>query len=209
MRHEKTDEALRSRAMDFVLDTLGADDRAAYQAHLDEPCEACRAELQSVRQLLGDLEGPPIPVTPDPALKQRVLASIRADATDESIDSTQVWKNWGAAHASADRMLLRAGDGVWERTAAEGVFARRLFVDPERDLVTMMVMMRPGSRYPAHRHGGVEECYVLEGDLRHGEQIMHKGDFERLHGETDHGEQWTEEGCLLLIHSSLNDELLA
>ena len=69
--------------------------------------------------------------------------------------------------------------------------------------------MEPGASFPAHRHGGYEECFVLSGDLHHEQRVMRGGDFERVDGDSRHGKQWTEEGCLLLIHSSLQDELLA
>ena len=72
----------------------------------------------------------------------------------------------------------------------------------------MMIRMEPGTRYPAHRHGGREECFVLEGDLRHADQVMHGGDYEVVDTGTIHGEQWTEHGCLLLITSSMHDELI-
>ena len=89
-----------------------------------------------------------------------------------------------------------------------GVEARRLFVDSESDRVTMLVRMAPGSSYPAHVHGGPEECLVISGDLRIGPQHMKCGDFQRAVPGSTHVVQSTDEGCVLLIVSSLHDEIL-
>ena len=60
---------------------------------------------------------------------------------------------------------LRSGEGAWKATGFEGIQVRRLFVDRERETVSMLVKMAAGARYPRHRHAAVEECYVIEGDL--------------------------------------------
>ena len=84
---------------------------------------------------------------------------------------------------------------------------RQLFVDRKQRSATMLIRMDAGASYPGHRHGGLEECYVLEGDLHHDDRVMRAGDFEVVSEGSRHGRQWTEGGCLLLIRSSLDDEL--
>lgn len=74
--------------------------------------------------------------------------------------------------------------------------------------MTFLARMAPGSSYPSHRHGGPEECYVLKGDLDVGHRKMRAGDFERAEPGSVHARETTEEGCLLLIVSSLRDEML-
>jgi quercetin dioxygenase-like cupin family protein len=72
----------------------------------------------------------------------------------------------------------------------------------------MLVRMEPGSSYPGHVHGGPEECYVISGDLRVGDSLhMRAGDYQRVAAGMTHPVQSTDEGCLLLITSSLHDEL--
>jgi anti-sigma factor ChrR (cupin superfamily) len=69
--------------------------------------------------------------------------------------------------------------------------------------------MAPGTSYPAHRHGGAEECFVLEGDLRVGADLhMRAGDFQRAEEGSVHPDQTTDHGCVLLIVSSTADEIL-
>lgn len=157
--------------------------------------------------LLTDLALSAAPRTPPARLKERLLRSIHA-----SHDDVQIWRRWRRDPTDADagdRELIRAGEGEFEPTGVAGVSARRLAFDEAAGRVTMMVRMEPGARYPAHRHAAAEECYVLTGDLRHGDQVMNAGDFELAEAGSLHGEQWTDGGCLLLIHSSVNDELVA
>ena len=68
--------------------------------------------------------------------------------------------------------------------------------------------MAAGSSYPGHLHGGVEECLVLEGDLQVEGEELRAGDYQRAEASSQHGTQWTKNGCLLLIVSSQHDALL-
>ena len=99
-------------------------------------------------------------------------------------------------------------DGSWEDTGVNGVQVRRLFVDPPRNQMTMLVRMEAGSSYPQHIHDGPEECYVLQGDLRVGDKVLRSGDYQRAAPRSRHGIQSTENGCLLFIVSSLTDEII-
>ena len=48
---------------------------------------------------------------------------------------------------------------------------RRLYVDEAAVMVTMLVRMAPGARYPSHRHAAAEECFVLSGDKAWGRPV--------------------------------------
>jgi anti-sigma factor ChrR (cupin superfamily) len=102
----------------------------------------------------------------------------------------------------------KASEASWERTAIEGVAIRTLFVDRENNQFTALVRMQPGSSYPRHVHAGPEQCLVIEGDLRVGEEVLHAGDYQRAPTGSRHGVQSTEHGCLLLITSSLTDQFV-
>ena len=71
-----------------------------------------------------------------------------------------------------------------------------------------MIRMAAGATLPAHRHGGPEECFVVEGDLLDGEIELGAGDYVRHDTATDHAAS-TRNGCLLLVTASLTDERLA
>lgn len=97
-------------------------------------------------------------------------------------------------------------DEAWEATEYEGIKVRRLFVDRKRATVSLLVKMAAGARYPRHRHAAVEQCYVVEGDLRTSETVLLAGDYQRAEPDSVHGMQWTENGCTALIISSIHNE---
>lgn len=66
---------------------------------------------------------------------------------------------------------------------------------------TTLVRMRPGARRRSHRRLGVEQCLVLEGDVRSGDVAMKAGDFNCSLPGSVHEELVTEGGALLLLVS--------
>ncbi len=202
MQHQALDDAARDRALEFVLRNMSAVESEHYARHLDL-CPLCRAEVTECGRVLGELTQAAPESTPSPAVWQEIRRRIHVSA--------QPWKNWSAAPASVRESGLTfvpSDAGDWEETDVEGVSVRRLFVDRARDSVTMLVRMKPGSSYPRHRHNGPEECFVLQGDLRVGEALMRAGDYQRAEVGSLHAVQSTEDGCLLLIVSSLGDDLI-
>ena len=73
-----------------------------------------------------------------------------------------------------------------------GIDVRTLHEDQAADRMTFLVRMSPGARYPAHHHTGVEECYVLSGDVSFGPCRMTAGDYQVAEGGSDHAEHVTE-----------------
>jgi len=143
-----------------------------------------------------------------PAIRARLDAHASAGAPREA-ERTQVWKSWRQA-PPVGAMTFAAREGSFEPTALPGIRVRRLFVDEEADRITMLVRMDAGAAYPAHRHGGAEECYVLEGELEIvGQEELHAGDYQRMESGSLHPVQRTRGGCLLLLTSSRHDELVA
>ena len=66
---------------------------------------------------------------------------------------------------------------------------------------------RAGAPYPAHRHSGPEECYVISGSPLVEGRVLRAGDFHYAEGASDHGEQWTDEGVEVLLVASASDYL--
>ena len=76
-------------------------------------------------------------------------------------------------------------------------------------MVTSLVRIQPGGRYPAHRHHGAEQSWVIEGSCRIGSVSIRAGDFAVAAAGTVHDVLESDEGCVLLIVSSARDEILA
>lgn len=194
----------------------------AFEAHLRAGCPECLAGLSELRPVVEALAEVEVePVQPRPEVKASLLARIDADlrergaaaggrpaAGDASRDpNPQVWRDWTADAIDQDVVLRDALHSGWEETGITGIRVRRLCVDPTRNQMTALVRMAPGTAYPAHKHNGPEECLVLEGDLRAGDDHFHAGDYQRMGVGSRHVVQSTESGCLLLIISSLSDDM--
>jgi anti-sigma factor ChrR (cupin superfamily) len=209
--HEFLDEDLRETAALYVLGSLDETEARGWRLHLVE-CDVCRREVDSLFASARELVRL-APVEAVPAdLWTRVLERVRKPRVGKgpsSGDEKQVWKTWrDSSRRESDGFSFHgAQDGGFEPTGFEGVEARQLFVDAANDRVTMMVRMKPGSSYPGHVHAGNEECFVVSGDLRVGDLHMKAGDYQRAEAGSRHVVQKTDHGCVLLLVSSMHDEL--
>ena len=69
-------------------------------------------------------------------------------------------------------------ESVWEE-AAPGLSYKLLATDTEKGRVSLLVRLAPGSPDPPHRHGGVEELYLLHGELMIEDRKLYPGDYNR------------------------------
>jgi anti-sigma factor ChrR (cupin superfamily) len=202
-----TEELLETLAM-HVLGVLDAEAAADLEEHLAEGCGACEQQLAVLRDTFAVVGATAPLFTPPSHVRDRILAAIEVAGPAEPVTqaTVQTWQAWPAADNS-DLHVVRSSEDLWEQVIP-GVRAKRLYVDPHRDTVTMLIRMDPGASYLPHRHAGPEQCFVLEGDVGDGGFVVRAGDFQCAAEGTVHGAQRTESGCLLLIVSSLRDELL-
>jgi len=225
--HAEVDAALVAAARAHARGELASAEREAYAAHL-ERCDVC-SELVLAPDLVDEtLSALVEPVRPSDAAWHALAALVApaaeggaahgaAGARDPRMD-VQPWKRWqdvpaavvdGSGPGALAFALATSEGAVFEPTAIAGITTRRLAVDVPNRRITMLVRMEAGTSYPAHRHGGPEECFVVAGDLLVGTVAMHAGDFQRAEAGTVHPVQSTRGGCLLLITSSMDDDLIA
>jgi quercetin dioxygenase-like cupin family protein len=105
-------------------------------------------------------------------------------------------------------LTVQAGTGEWEETEDAGVLVKHLFADEEHDTFTTLIRMSPGARVPRHRHRGVEQCLVVEGDLLTAGRAFKPGDFICALPGSVHEELTTEQGNLLLVVAPESYEVL-
>lgn len=84
-----------------------------------------------------------------------------------------------------------------------------MFEDKAQNYRTSLVKLESGAHYPAHKHAGVEEAFVLYGDLHYDVGVLVAGDYCLAESGSLHSSSYTENGCVLLIRTSCDDELLA
>lgn len=155
--------------------------------------EAAR-ETEQFERVANDLAIAAEPVVPRISLKERLMARVEGH-TDVRLDSRQ------------GLTFLKASEGVWQ-TIAPGITAKILCFDAGSRRTTALVRIEPGTRYAPHRHVEAEELYVLEGGCLCAGQELKPGDYHRAEANTEHHDTSSDDGCLLLVISSPQNEML-
>jgi len=94
----------------------------------------------------------------------------------------------------------------WDE-AAPGISYQLLATDTEKHRVSMLVRLAPGAAYPPHQHAGVEELYLLHGELVIDERKLYPGDYNRAEAGTADQLVWSETGCTCVLLTSTQDVL--
>jgi len=94
----------------------------------------------------------------------------------------------------------------WEEVAP-GIFCKVLATDEENDVVSMLVRLLPYVHYPSHTHAGVEELYLLDGELWIDRKKLYPGDYNRAEAGTGDQRVWSETGCTCVLITSTRDLL--
>ncbi len=154
-------------------------------------CAECRQEREALRPVIDALVAWPIDVLRPPAsLWERLSGRIAAETGGQPLVP--------APQASAEP--------EWEE-AAPGISVKLLATDRERDRVSMLVRLAPGAAYPPHRHAGLEELYLLHGELIIDEKKLVPGDYNRAEPGTSDHRVWSETGCTCVLLTSTRDVL--
>lgn len=66
---------------------------------------------------------------------------------------------------------------VWRTTRHEGIHLCVLRRDEATGDATVLIRMEPGCAYPAHRHNGREEVFILQGGYRDRDGAHRAGDY--------------------------------
>ena len=95
---------------------------------------------------------------------------------------------------------------AWEEVAP-GIHCKILASDEVRDRVSMLVRLAPGVAYPPHRHAGVEELHLLDGELWIEDRKLCPGDYNRAEAGTADQRVFSETGCTCVLITSPSDAL--
>jgi putative transcriptional regulator len=97
----------------------------------------------------------------------------------------------------------------WRETRCEGVALKVLRHDEETKDATVLIRMRPGCSYPAHRHTGLEEVFILQGGYRDGKGVHRAGDYVLNDAGSAHRPTALEdEDCVMLAVAHSGIELI-
>jgi anti-sigma factor ChrR (cupin superfamily) len=118
---------------------------------------------------------------PGPGLRRKLMLRIAEPA---------IPAGFAFHHASDDR---------WLPHPVPGIRMKVLALNKTRGYATLLLDVEPGTRFPAHHHGGAEECYVVSGSIYTCGRRLGPGDFVHADANTDHGELWTDEGAQVIL----------
>ncbi|HJT18600.1 MAG TPA: cupin domain-containing protein [Thermoanaerobaculia bacterium] len=154
-------------------------------------CEECRNALQELRGVVDAFVGWPVDVLrPSSSLRTRLAERIAAEQ--------------GRPPAPPPAATYREPE--WEEVAP-GIFCKLLANDADRDRVSMLVRLLPGVEYPPHHHAGLEELFLLEGELWIDDRKLYPGDYNRAEAPSGDKRVWSETGCTCVLITSTKDIL--
>lgn len=140
------------------------------------------------------------------AMSQALLPQIAppADAKEE-IDKMLGFTTSGGAEAKVESppafSYLLNDEGEWRPLPVMkgGARVKELSNDPTSGFTVMLLELDPGTRFPSHSHHGIEETFLISGDLQMQDRVLGPGDFARALPGTRHSSLFSEKGCRALI----------
>jgi anti-sigma factor ChrR (cupin superfamily) len=143
----------------------------------------------------------------------KIIGSFVSWPTDVLRPSGPLWERLAeriAVEAGREPVLPaahRLAEPEWEETAP-GISCKLLATDTERQRVSMLVRLAPGTDYPPHRHAGVEELHLLHGELTVDDKKLYPGDYLRAEPDSVDHRIWSETGCTCVLLTSTEDVIL-
>lgn len=187
MNSNHAPDQMTEQASLYVLGTLNQMEARAFEEHLDAGCEVCAAELRPMQSVVTALGLAASGIEPPAGAREKLLGRL---AEVSLLQARQPELNLF--------FTLRANEGEWRELSA-GILIKQLFVDEKNATVTSLFKFAPGAHAPFHKHSGVEQCLVLEGDFHLNDESYGPGDFTCAMPGSIHDDAYSERGALLLI----------
>jgi anti-sigma factor ChrR (cupin superfamily) len=138
----------------------------------------------------------------------RNRVASQSDMTAEVLSPSASLLERLAQHVSQE---TRAATHRWAEPdwndVSPGISCKLLAIDTPKDRVSMLVRLMPGVEYPPHRHAGVEELYLLHGELWIDDRKVCAGDYHRAEPGSSDDRVWSETGCMCVLMTSTRDLL--
>ena len=174
----------------YVMQVLPPDEASVFETHLAS-CAQCRQEVDSLRPVADAFAFWPTDVLRPPASLQDRLARRIAAETGE---------------APVPVPASQWDEPAWDEVAP-GIFCKLMATDTERHRVSMLVRLMPGVEYPPHTHAGLEELFLLDGELWIDDRKLYPGDYNRAEAGSGDKRVWSETGCTCVLITSTQDKL--
>jgi len=175
----------------YALQSLPSSELPVVETHISA-CAECRQEMETLRPIIGSFVSWPTDVLrPSASLWGRLAQRIAEETGKEPV-------------LPSSQLLAKP---EWEE-AAPGISVKLLATDTEKNRVSMLVRLAPGTDYPPHRHAGVEELHLLHGELMIDDKKLYPGDYIRAEADSVDHRVWSETGCTCVLLASTEDVIL-
>lgn len=191
-----TSEERAELAALYALGALEGDELARYEQWLGDHPEDAPTELLD---LVAEMSlATAAPADPPPALRARVIDSI-ADLPQDPPPAEPL------PRPDPGYTVIREPEGEWRPLPVKGARIKELSDDASTGRTVFILELAPDTNFPTHTHGGVEEVFLLSGDLTSGGIEMQPGDYQRAAAGTKHSSLYSRTGCRALIISDTGD----
>ncbi len=175
----------------YVLQALPSSEIPVVETYISS-CADCRREIKTLRPIIGSFVSWPTDVLrPSVSLWGRLAQRIAEETGKEPLLPPS----------------QPPAKPAWEEVAP-GISCKLLATDTEKNRVSMLVRLAPGTDYPPHRHAGVEELYLLHGELMIDDKKLYPGDYNRAEADSVDRRVWSETGCTCVLLTSYKDVIL-
>jgi anti-sigma factor ChrR (cupin superfamily) len=196
------DERIREQAAMYALGMLSQWEARAFDHYLAEGPTGYAEELVAFDAVVAELALGAGEQAPAASVRDRLLACVAGEAKQQ--EQGRVEK---APAPPSQSRSVRLNEGKWSQFA-DGVFIKTLFVDQGRGTITSLVKLEPGARFPPHRHLGIEESIIIEGDCHVNGQVLRPGDYRCADAGTIDSDLTTEHGTVFMIVAPKEVEIL-
>ncbi len=181
----------------YALDLLDAEERLWIEAQV-LACPDLAEELASYQAAVGVIpySAPTMPMAAD--LKDRLFDRLGLEPV-EAVPGLPP-----ESPPDLKMFAIRSADLDWQPRRIEGVQAVVLFRDEVSRTHHLLVKAAAGVVYPFHQHEGIEEIYMLEGELIIDDEIYLAGDYIRSYPNSIHAPSTTT-GCMFAIRACIDD----
>lgn len=164
--------------------------RALLECHLGlcDPCSTAVAQLSGPGgQWLAHIQPAEVPGD----LFDRVMGRIQAEAPPTKVDLT--------LPPAVQALLPSHARPDWKGILKQGFRFIQLMKEAPGGFGLYLVHLSAGTRFPQHRHGGLEEAVILAGGLADGEQRLEAGDWSTSEAGSAHAPRaLKDEDCWLV-----------
>jgi anti-sigma factor ChrR (cupin superfamily) len=196
-------EEVELRAALNALGTVTLNESRAFAEEFAALDEARKAELTEYDEVANLLAFGAPDAEPPAAVWDKLCAVMDGEPKQPSAKSAaaELAAETVQQFARSPLLTVRKEEGEWLELS-QGIFVKPLFQNQDQGTSTYMVKMVPGARFELHRHRGVEECMMIEGDFHVDGKVLGPGDYHCAPPGSVHERPYTVGGNLFLVVSS-------